>query len=96
MFNKLNVPIVGGNKKQRELKQELNDKIKKAATLSLLEWQIERKFMIVPFIKNSVDNPQRPTNMTKTAMFDIDPMTDEQLDSFQKAVEEFKNQLNSK
>ena len=52
-FNKLKTPIIGGNKKQRE---EVNKKAEeeKQMQLELIELQLKRNKMIVPFVQSEV------------------------------------------
>lgn len=72
MFNKLKIPNLFGNKKQREAAvDDLTAKVKE-----LRKWQLENEVKIVPAIQRVSDDPRLPSVITDRAVWYLKPMTE--------------------
>ena len=74
-FNKLKLPLIGGNKKQKE---ELSN-WEQLKNKSLLEWQIKEETIVIPCIALMQDNPQRPSQIIKQAQYYLRQMTEKEI-----------------
>ncbi len=103
-FKDLRLPIIGGNKRQRQLnEQEAERKVKikiirqTECFISLLKLQLEENFVVCHGIESKKNNERYPTEMQVRVVNYTDELSDElrvlmkkQLDEAEKKIKELK------
>ena len=86
MFNKIKMPIIGGNKKQRQEADEHPETVHKDFLDDIDRIQVKHKKVLIPWIQTNVDHPTQPSQIIKSARFYIREATPEELDGIEKQL----------